>query len=54
LKVVLATLATALAGFSLVAQDMKAPAKSAILHPEMTVEQGTYSKPMTTLGGQAR
>jgi len=45
--------AAALAGFTLLGQDTqskKAAAKSAILHPEMTVEQGTYDKPMATLG----
>jgi hypothetical protein len=28
----------------------KAPAKSAILHPELTVENGTYEKPMAKIG----
>jgi hypothetical protein len=28
----------------------KAPTHSAILHPEMAVENGTYAKPMATLG----
>jgi hypothetical protein len=28
----------------------KAPAKSAILHPELAVENGTYDKPMAKLG----
>jgi hypothetical protein len=50
LVVTIAALCAALAGFNLVAQDGKAPAKSGILHPEMTVEQGTYDKPMATLG----
>ena len=53
LTVLIATLATALAAFTLVwAQDApsKKGAKSAILHPEMTVEQGTFEKPMATLG----
>jgi hypothetical protein len=55
LTVLIAALATALAGITLVAQDApkeakKAPAKSGILHPEMAVEQGTYDKPMATLG----
>lgn len=44
-----------LAAITLAAQDKKdekkAPAtKSAILHPEMKVESGTYAKPMATLG----
>lgn len=44
-----------LATFALSAQEKKeapkkAPAKSAILHPEMTVEQGSYDKPMATIG----
>jgi hypothetical protein len=30
----------------------KAPAKSAILHPEMAVENGTYAKPMATIGSK--
>jgi len=55
LTLFIATLATALAALTLVAQDApketkKAPMKSAILHPEMTVEQGTYDKPMATIG----
>src|SRR5207244_2452929 len=48
----------AVAAFTLTAQEKKddmkmtpkAPAKSAILHPEMTVESGTYAKPMATIG----
>jgi len=32
------------------AAPKKAPMKSAILHPEMAVENGTYAKPMATLG----
>jgi hypothetical protein len=57
LTVLIAALAAALAGFTLVAQDAskdqkKTPAKSAILHPEMKVEQGTYDKPMATLGAK--
>ena len=45
-----------LAAFALSAQDKKdekraAPMmKSAILHPEMAVENGTYAKPMATIG----
>ena len=54
LIVLIATLGTALAAFTLVArdapQDEKGSKKSAILHPEMTVEQGTYAKPMATIG----
>ena len=53
--VLIATLAVAVAAITLAAQDApkemkKAPSKSGILHPEMTVEQGTYAKPMATLG----
>ena len=56
LALLTAACVAALAGFTLLAQDAakdtmkKAPAKSAILHPEMTVEQGTYDKPMATIG----
>jgi hypothetical protein len=31
-------------------ETKKAPARSAILHPEMAVENGSYDKPMGTLG----
>jgi len=31
-------------------EEKKAPAKSAILHPEMTVESGTWAKPMASIG----
>ncbi len=49
-----------LAAFALAAQEKKdvkkaAPApmmKSAILHPEMAVENGTYAKPMATIGSK--
>src|SRR5262249_21127550 len=37
------------AAATLAAQDKKG-AKGAILHPELAVEQGTYEKPMATLG----
>jgi len=52
LSILTATLATTLAAITLVAQEApkKAPMKSAILHPEMTVEQGTYTKPAATIG----
>ena len=45
----------ALAAITLTAQESKkeekkAPAKSAILHPEMTVETGTWDKPAATIG----
>ena len=51
----LTLLVAVLAALTLAAQEKKesatkAPAKSAILHPEMTVENGTYDKPMATLG----
>jgi hypothetical protein len=42
-----------LAAFTLTAQEKKETkkaSKSAILHPELTVENGTYEKPMATLG----
>jgi hypothetical protein len=43
-----------LAAFTLTAQEKKetkkAISKSAILHPELTVENGSYDKPMATLG----
>ena len=52
-------LAVAVAAFTVMAQEKKdekaapkAPAKSAILHPEMKVESGTYAKPMATLGSK--
>jgi len=56
-----AALAVALAGITLIRasaaqeapkESKKAPAKSAILHPEMAVEQGTYAKPMATIGAK--
>jgi hypothetical protein len=47
-------LVTVVAAFTLLAQEKKeskkASAKSAILHPEMTVEHGTWDKPMATIG----
>ncbi len=47
-------LVAVLAAFTMTAQEKKeskkATAKSAILHPEMTVEQGTWDKPMATIG----
>jgi hypothetical protein len=53
----LTLLVVALAALTLAAQEKKesatptkAPAKSGILHPELTVENGTYDKPMATLG----
>ena len=45
--------AVALAAFALVAQEKKAPAKGGILHPEMTVENGTWEKPMAKIGAKA-
>jgi len=46
--------AIALAAFTVVAQEKKTPAKaaakSAILHPEMAVENGTWDKPMAKIG----
>ena len=44
-------LAAALAAFSLTAQETKKKSTpGGILHPEMTVESGTYDKPMATIG----
>jgi hypothetical protein len=44
----------ALVALTLTAQDAKKNAsKSAILHPEMTVQTGTYDKPAATLGVKA-
>ena len=51
---VLVVAVAALAGLTMLAQEKKdAPKKAAtggILHPEMTVENGTYEKPMATIG----
>ena len=59
LTILSGSVAIALAAITLVAQDApkdakKAPMmmKSNILHPEMAVEQGTYAKPMATLGAK--
>lgn len=41
---------TILAALALSAQDNKAPAKSAILHPEMAVTTGTWDHPAATIG----
>ena len=44
-------LVAALAALALTAQDgRKGASGSAILHPEMTVQTGTYDKPAATLG----
>lgn len=44
-------LAAALAALALTAQDgRKGASESAILHPEMAVQTGTYDKPAATLG----
>ena len=53
----LTLLVAVLAALTLAAQEdkeipMKAPATSAILHPEMAVENGTYDKPMALLGAK--
>jgi len=56
----LTLIVAAVAAFTLTAQDKKddakmppkAPAKSAILHPEMKVESGTYAQPMATIGSK--
>ena len=54
---ILITLMAVFAVFTVAAQEKKdAPKKtagrSAILHPEMKVENGTYEKPMATLGSK--
>jgi len=43
------------AAITLAAQDApkKAPMKGSILHPEMTVESGSYDKPMASLGAKS-
>jgi hypothetical protein len=38
------------AAMGLTAQEKKAAPKSGILHPEMTVENGTWDKPMASIG----
>ena len=44
-------LVAVLAAFTLTAQEKKkSAARSSILHPELTVEQGTWDKPMATIG----
>ena len=56
MKNILILLVAAVAVFTVTAQDKKeekkAPAKSAILHPEMTVESGTWDKPMASIGSK--
>ena len=58
---ILILVAAAVAALALAAQQgvpdekktpAKAPAKSAILHPEMKVESGTFTKPMATIGSK--
>jgi hypothetical protein len=59
-KNILILCVAALAALTLTAQEKKddmkappkAPAKSAILHPEMKVESGTYAQPMATIGSK--
>ncbi len=50
----LTLLVAVLAAFTMTAQEKKeskkSAGKSAILHPEMTVEQGSWDKPMATIG----
>ena len=43
-------LIAAVAAWSLNAQETKKKAEGAILHPEMEVKNGTYDKPMATIG----
>ena len=52
---ILVVAVAALAGLTMLAQEKKeaakkAPAVSGILHPEMAVENGTWDKPMATIG----
>ena len=48
---VLVVAVAALAGLTVLAQEAKkAPAMGGILHPEMKVENGTWAKPMATIG----
>ena len=49
---IFAVLATVLAAIALSAQDKKAPAKSATLHPEMAVVTGTWDHPAATIGSK--
>jgi len=51
---IIAVAALVAAAFTLVAQEKKAPAKAAKggLHPEMTVENGTWDKPMAKIGSK--
>ena len=46
----LVLLAAVAAAFTLTAQEAKKSTGGAILHPEMKVENGTYEKPMATIG----
>ncbi len=54
-KIFIVSIAVA-AAFSLTGQDQKgpakAPAKSGILHPEMTVETGTWANPAAKIGSK--
>jgi hypothetical protein len=47
-----AAAALALAAFTIAAQEKKAPTKGGILHPELTVENGTWDKPMAKIGSK--
>ena len=49
-KKILLSCVAAIAAFTLLAQEKKAPARGGILHPEMAVENGTYDKPMAVIG----
>jgi hypothetical protein len=51
-RTITAAAALVLAAFTMGAQDKKAPAKGGILHPELTVENGTYDKPMAKIGAK--
>jgi hypothetical protein len=42
--------ALVLVAFMMPAQEKKAPSKGGILHPELTVENGTWDKPMAKIG----
>lgn len=43
-------LVAAIAAWSLTAQETKKKSEGGILHPEMEVKNGTYDKPMATIG----
>lgn len=50
MKGTILTMLVAASAVGIWAQAKKAPAKSSILHPELTVETGTYDKPAAVIG----